>query len=135
MITVAIDPGKANGWATFKDGKLDKSGVATQKELYGILENTEKLECVVFESYKLYASHSRQMIGDAFLTSQIIGVIKYISEKRNVPFFEQPATFKAFFDDKRLKEMGLYVPIDHRRDAIRHGLYFFQFGKGKGKCR
>jgi len=130
MRVLAIDPGKANGWALFMDGSLLESGVADKEQLYSMLE-TEELDHVVYESYRLYATHSRQMIGDEFLTPQIIGVIQYICTKRGITFSEQPATTKAFHNDRRLKDMGLYVPIDHRRDAIRHGLYYFRFGGGK----
>ena len=130
MKVLAIDPGKANGWAVLEDGRLLDSGVADQEQLYSMLEGQD-VDHVVYESYRLYATHSRQMIGDEFLTPQIIGVIQYICNKRGMTFSEQPATTKKFHSDAKLKEMGLYVPIDHRRDAIRHGLYYFRFRGGK----
>lgn len=127
---LAIDPGKANGWAIFtnKDGP-EASGAVDKHELYLLLES-EALTVIVYESYRLYASHSKQMIGDDFIAPQVIGVIEYLANKREIPFYQQPATCKAFYHDQRLKDMGLYVPIDHRRDAIRHGMYFLNHGKG-----
>jgi hypothetical protein len=128
---MAIDPGKANGWAVFTDkSKPEKSGTLDPSGLYGLLES-EEITHLVYESYRLYATHANQMIGDDFIAPQVIGVIKYLCEKRGIPYWEQPATLKAYYNDNRLKKLGLYVPVDHRRDAIRHGLYFLNFGKGQ----
>lgn len=129
---MAIDPGKANGWAIFESrDKPAASGTLEPEELYRLLEN-ERLTHVVYETYRLYASHSKQMIGDDFIAPQVIGVIKYLCNKRGLDVTEQPATCKAYYSDTKLKELGLYVPIDHRRDAIRHGLHFLNHGKGVG---
>lgn len=131
---MAIDPGKANGWAILEGkDKPVKSGTVSPEELYALIES-EEITHLVYETYRLYASHANQMIGDDFIAPQVIGVIKFLCNKRGIPNWEQPATCKAYYSDKKLKALGLYVPVDHRRDAIRHGMYFLNFGKGKALC-
>lgn len=136
---LAIDPGGTNGICLAgKYGKdwniLSVKGVE-KHVLYKMLENFGKLEycadsnelLVIYETYRLYASKSKAMIGNEFETVQIIGVIKYICEKNGIKYIDSSTDHKAFFNDKRLKKMGLYVPIDHKRDAIRHFLYWLYF--------
>lgn len=132
----SIDPGGTNGICiaskTDKDWDILQVDGVEKHKLYKLLENF-KIDCnskellVIYEAYRLYASKSKVMIGNEFETVQIIGVIKYICEKREITCIESTTDHKAFFNDKRLKEMGLYVKIDHKRDAIRHFLYWLYF--------
>lgn len=129
---ISIDPGGTNGvcvatgigadWAiTYVDG-LEKH------KLYDLLEHVEvEGTLLIYETYRLYESKAKVMVGNEFETVQIIGVIKYICEKRGIPYRDSATSNKAFFTDQRLKDMGLYVPIDHKRDAIRHFLYWMYF--------
>lgn len=134
---ISIDPGGTNGYcmaskASDKDWTIIKVDGVEKHELYKILENmfineNPKDILAIYEAYRLYASKSKAMIGNEFETVQIIGVIKYICEKRGIVCVDSPTTNKAFWSDKRLKEMNLYVPIDHKRDAIRHFLHWLYF--------
>lgn len=139
---LSIDPGGHNGFCLAektngKDWDIVKVDAVEKHELYKLLEEvcgkrSPEETLVIHEAYRLYASKSKVMIGNEFETVQIIGVIKYISEKFGVDCISSSTDHKAFFDDKRLKEMGLYVPIDHKRDAIRHFLYWLYFTSKEG---
>ena len=130
---VSLDPGGTNGicivervpsgeWdIKYVDG-LEKHDLYTKLETIPA-ENT----FLVYETYRLYESKAKVMIGNEFETVQIIGVIKYLCEKRGIPYTDSPTSNKAFFTDTRLKKLGLYVTIEHRRDAIRHFLYWLYF--------
>lgn len=134
---LSIDPGGTNGYCIASkvsdgDWTINKVDGVEKHELYQILETfcinqQPKDILVIYEAYRLYASKSKAMIGNEFETVQIIGVIKYICEKRGIKFIDSPTSNKTFWNDKRLKELGLYVPIDHKRDAIRHFLYWLYF--------
>jgi len=40
---------------------------------------------------------------------------------------QSPSQGKGFWDDKKLKAVGLYTNSPHSRDATRHMLYYFTF--------
>lgn len=135
MKLLAIDPGESNGWALFNGKELELSGTVVADELFKMLEIIP-VSYVVYESYRLYSTHAKQMINNNFFTVQVIGVIKYICGKRGIKYSEQPALIKKSINDNYLRENGLYMPSDHRRDAIRHGIYFLnKFGDKEGNIK
>lgn len=126
---LSIDPGKNCGtayWECDTKGSYRLIWVKnlSKEELYTVLEQ-EVIDHVIYEGYRLYANMAKTMIGNDFETPQIIGVIKYITNLRQIPLYMQMATAKKIWDDERLRNMGLYVSIDHRRDAIRHFLNWY----------
>lgn len=135
---VSIDPGGTNGICIAEcepSGEWDIKFVdgLEKHDLYRKLEEVPAANTfLVYETYRLYESKAKVMIGNEFETVQIIGVIKYICEKRDIPYVDSPTSNKAFFTDQRLKDMGLYIPIDHKRDAIRHFLYWLYFTSKQG---
>jgi len=135
---IAIDPGEQghNGICIAKcgvkqdDWNITYINAVDKHTLFRILETEfdKKINTfLIYETYRLYESKAKTQIGNEFETVQIIGVIKYICEKRGIPYIDSPTSNKAFFTDTRLKSMGLYIPIDHKRDAIRHFLYWLYF--------
>ena len=66
-------------------------------------------------------------------TSQVIGVLKYLANKRGIPYYLQLAVqAKKFYTDARLMMLGLYIEdMRHARDSLRHALYFIDFNKQK----
>ena len=129
---ISIDPGGTNGICIAEgDGQDWQIKYVDGLEKHKLFEILEQIEVegtlLIYETYRLYESKAKAMIGNEFETVQIIGVIKYICEKRGIPYRDSPTSNKAFFTDQRLKDMGLYVPIDHKRDAIRHFLYWMYF--------
>lgn len=139
MYILSIDAGKNCGTAYWKcnsKGKYEQIWVKnlTKYELYEVLE-THEIDHIVYEGYRLYANMAKTMIGNEFETPQIIGVIKYIACKRNIGTTMQMATIKKIWSDDRLRQMGLYCSIDHRRDAVRHFLHWYYVAKGYGDKR
>ena len=129
---VSIDPGGTNGICIAKgdgtDWQITYVDGLEKHKLYEVLEQVEaEGTLLIYETYRLYESKAKVMVGNEFETVQIIGVIKYICEKRGIPYRDSPTSNKAFFTDQRLKDMGLYIAIDHKRDAIRHFLYWMYF--------
>jgi len=130
---ISIDPGEATGISiSSKDEKtgdwsIDFVDAVSKVDLYKILENTENVDLVIYETYKLYADKAKAMIGNEFITVQIIGVIKYICEKRKIKCIQSATANKAFWSNEKLKKLGLYITIDHKRDAIRHFLHWLYF--------
>jgi hypothetical protein len=129
---ISIDPGGTNGYAIWEEGAyLEDSGALDAKELFELVKNT-KFHVMVIEEYRLYQSKAKTMIGNKFHTVQVIGVLKYLADESNIEVIEYPASYKKFWDNEKLKDLDLYTGVIHTRDAIRHGLHYFQFGEGAG---
>jgi hypothetical protein len=133
---LSIDPGKHNGvslWEYDKDGNYEmyNASAIDKQALYNLIEYGD-MDLIIYEGYRLYADKAQTMIGNEFETPQIIGVIKYLADKRSIPTVMQMATCKRFFDDKRIKKMGFNPPTMHAKDSIRHWLYWFYFSAEYG---
>lgn len=89
----AIDPGDEHvglaafvadeselGWRCFKAGELTPDQFA---DLYAWFALAGLLHTVVFERFRLYADKAEEQRGSEFLTSQLIGVIKWVCRQIN----------------------------------------------------
>jgi hypothetical protein len=135
---ISIDPGGTNGVAIWDVDIKNKKYIMESCEgvkkdiLFQKLENMP-INVVLYEDYRLYSSHKSAMVNNQFETVQIIGVIKYIAGKRKIPVYTLMASAaKAFFKDDKLKNLGLYVTVTHKRDAIRHFLHWWYITKKYG---
>lgn len=130
---VAIDPGKTIGFAFFNGEELQLSGffnnsysaISRMFELILMFEPDE----LVIESFRLYPWKAKEQYWSDFETPEIIGIIKYWAWNQNIKIVMQPASNKIPFPDERLRKLNVYVPNNHARDAVRHGLYRIKFGK------
>lgn len=129
-IILAVDPGDRNcGVAVYDGEKLTQAKNLTPKELFEILEQDE-FDVILVESFRLFPKMTSHLIFSKMRTVEIIGVVKYIGEKRNKVVTEQPPHIKKLFSDEFLKEVNMWNKNRHVRDAIRHILYFLKFRKG-----
>ncbi len=116
MEIVAFDPGITTGWAGF-DSSTYCSGVVDSSlcKIEQLLDNLEP-KVVGYEDFK----HRPNMMRAELYSIQVIGVVRLWCEKRGIePFRYLPATAKAFWDDKKLRLIGLYRLTQHERDATR----------------
>lgn len=102
-----------------------------------------RVDAVVCESYKLFAHKAQQQSWSAMETPQLIGAIRVCLWQRGIPVYFQDPSSKVRVTDPILEHMGViekkgqfYHCQQHRtniheRDAIRHGVFFHNFGKGK----
>lgn len=65
---------------------------------------------------------------------EMIGVIKLYCEQNDVKLYEQAPSIQgdhAFWSNDKLKEYGIYpIGFEHGRSALKHLLYWWQFGAG-----
>lgn len=132
----SLDPGKTNGFAFFKGEDLRLAGwfLNEHETIEDIIANEVvpfSPDEIVMESFRLYPWKAKNQFWSDFVTTEVIGIIKHFAWKNDIPVVMQPASNKQPFPDERLKKMGVYVPNNHARDAIRHGLYRLRFGKEK----
>jgi hypothetical protein len=141
LLILSIDPGETSGFTLLNEtdtlayDKTDKKliKVVGEKEGFeGFASLIEKYspKLIVYEEFKLYPWKARQKSWSTFPTVQVIGVLKYLAEKNNIKIIGQGADIKTYFDDKKLKWCEVYEGYSsHERDAIRHGLYYIEFGE------
>lgn len=137
---IGIDPGdKHVGFATWAGNSVDKPGGGIRRayelDASEALEHVELLldewitdgiePVIVVEEFVLYAWEAQSQSGSNMLTSQMIGAIKWMGERRNVTVVEQKATIKkptrSQLKARGIKQLGKGT---HARDAELHLLYY-----------
>jgi len=88
---IAVDPGDAHVGVAFFNREIDGWECSAVEEMTpnefnddfaeSLLHND--IECIVYERFRLYEDKSGEQVGSEFLTSQMIGVIKYLVRIRN----------------------------------------------------
>jgi len=131
---ISTDPGEkdhcgiviANGVGSSWD--IEYIDAITKKQLFDILEKVSpEGTLLIYEDYKLYDSKKSAMVGNKFETVKVIGTMEYICSRRNIDYIVSQTMNKKFFDNNKLKRMGLYTEVEHKRDAVRHLLYYLYF--------
>ena len=142
LTVLAFDPGGTTGYAHGSISEVKEQSVTNvvcgtfaDWHYPGGLEELilkVKPDVIVYEIFALYAHKAAAQAWKTFVEIEAIGVIKYLGEKHDIPVIGQtPAEGKHFWNDEKLKRVGLYAPITHERDAIRHLLYYEKFGRYK----
>lgn len=89
MNVLAIDPGEKVGWATADlfttmDGlrmAIPKHGIANMRDFAEQLDKSfGDYDVVIYETYRL-RSDCKKYVGDSLLTSQLIGMIRFLGWK------------------------------------------------------
>lgn len=100
-------------------------------------------DVIVIESYRLFGHKSKQQIGSQLETPQLIGYLEMVAYELNTPvFFQDPSTKSRHADDILartgvIEKRGQYyyykgvITNLHQRDALRHLIYFYKYGRKK----
>lgn len=143
MKVIAIDPGQRVGWATGVVTGMPVNLTIANHGIHHLKDFALKLgesftnyDVVIYETWRLSAVHARKMVGDDMQSSQLIGVIRYLSWIHpEVQIVSQGPAVKATAnrtmpDDIRKIIDGLPKSHDdsHDGDAIRH-LYHWYWSK------
>ena len=126
---LAIDPGATTGFALFDQQEPIRSHswekTCTHDELVQELVDAWP-NIIVCESFV----HTHKT-GIDYTPVEYIGLIKWFASRRDVIYIEQtPSYGKGFFDNDKLKKLGVYVAgLPHSMDALRH-LYQFMTKHG-----
>jgi hypothetical protein len=132
MRILAIDPGESSGWISLEPGGIE--GGTVKLDRHGIwcllVEKNPKL--IIFESFKLYATHAKSMIGNKFYTCEIIGIIKLFAEVHGVKLIEQGADIKKYSSAKISDTAVIWAKgtstswTEHTYDAYMHLKYYLR---------
>lgn len=144
------------GWSLFRKGKLISFGSISADEYSSVehywhshtrlMYNLQyTVDAVVCESYKLQPGKAMQQSWSSLETPQMIGYLRMYCWVNGTDFILQDPSIKQRFTDKVLVTTGYAEKRGdkhfinglstnlHIRDSIRHGLYYFKYGKGKQK--
>lgn len=134
-LLIAIDPGKASGYAVLDFTNINNVKIIESSELeqYETVATADKRLSewvfeedtveVVMEKFTVTAQTGKNTNGQNW-SSEIIGAVRYLAQKHRAKFTEQtPAEAKSFIPNERLKTIGLWHKggEGHARDALRHG--------------
>ena len=124
---LALDPGKASGWATFSnDGQFISMGqTSTIDDFITWLDNfVGDVTTVVVEDYVLYKQRALSQSGSKMPAPQIIGAILLFAKQKGANVVKQPAGILNIAQ----KLSGVPLPVDHsishQFSAYNHGYYW-----------
>jgi len=110
---VSIDPGDRHvGYATWDEDTCTSAIELTPETCVAALEVGllgRTIHTVVCEKWALYAWNEKSMSGNEFLTAQLIGVIKYLCGRTQVPYIGYNAG-----SHKSIYKMGWYLDMTRR---------------------
>lgn len=140
------------GWALFVDGELKTFGDVAAKDYetiekyWGAVTSTisdyDPNE-VVIEDYRLFGHKAKQQSWSALETPQLIGWMRHYCWQNHIECIFQSPKDKVRVADPQLERLGIiqkrgtiYFCLDHKtnlhqRDAIRHGVFYHRYRKGK----
>ena len=140
MRVLAIDPGETTGVVVveYQDRKVRvvhaEAAAVSAASAFAWLEGLDATfapTVVVTEDYRVYRHRVRQHINSDLATPRLIGAIEAWCGWRKKPLrFQMASEAKAFFTDRRLRAMNLYLSNKHVRDALRHALHYLKFRGG-----
>lgn len=137
---IAIDPGKASGFAVFDISDPEHPAIVYSAELeqfetvsfvHSALAEAASDYEVVMEEFKITPQTGKN--SPAGWSLEIIGAIRYFCELYEVPFtLQPPSKAKSFVPNERMKAIGVWHRggEGHARDALRHGVLYLVEKKG-----
>jgi hypothetical protein len=141
-----------SGWAVFEEGEVKEFGIIKAEdypciEAYWLAHEQlilkEWPDLLLVESYKLFESKAQSQSWSTLDTPRLIGTMMMVAYKFNIPILFHDPQLKQGVTDDRLVKLGYLEKkgnrytykgkstVIHSRDAIRHGIYYFRYGKGK----
>lgn len=149
---MAIDPGVTTGWAIVS-GRNDGASTVVTVENSGytpwfefalmfhdaMRDPERRFDDVVYETWRLYKTEALAQIGSDMPSSQCVGCIRLACELARRDGWrgkirDQPASIKKVIDARMGGTDYLpKSPVEHDRDAIRHGYYWFLLNKASAK--
>lgn len=143
-----------SGYAVFDNGELKDWGIIsskdfeTQEEYWDahkqlLFRHIPYPHTVVCESYNLQGNKALSQTGSSLDTPQLIGFLRMVCWSEGIEWIFQHPQDKARVADPILVREGVFEQkgnritcqgkptVIHSRDAIRHGIYFHRYGKGK----
>lgn len=129
-LRVAIDPGESIGMVIRTDNRVWGMTITGNDRLYALWDilNLWKPEHIIFEEFALRQSAANKLVGNKFITCEVIGVIKLYAQMHETPLTPLIPANKEFCGftsnprDPHFKEITMSADekiTEHTRDAYR----------------
>lgn len=130
MKIMAIDPGESIGVVLRTDSKVYGRTITTDlrlRHMWSVLEGNQP-DIIVFEEFALRQSAANKLVGNKFITCEVIGVIKLYAQKTGcllvplIPANKEYCGFSSNPKDPHFKEITMVDGeriTEHTRDAYR----------------
>lgn len=133
---LVFDPGESTGWC-YRDFSGRVTGGTCKKHHREVAERIHILQpdIVVLERFNLYPQMAKSLSWNSFYPCEVIGVIRYLCDQKDIPVVEQAPSVKKYFggfqdDWDQLRELSRDV-TEHTKDAYQHLKYFERNGLKK----
>jgi hypothetical protein len=122
---LALDPGKATGYAVFnEEGEDDDFDTLDIFETRTLIK-TQRWKAVICEDWKLRPEAAKFMVWSDMPTSKLIGYVEGYCDGLNIPFIlQQPAIKPTAYKLAGRKPLPKSNPLNHAMDAYVHGRYY-----------
>ena len=136
MTIITIDPGESIGVIIYENGVahgLTIKGDTRLRTLWEYLDlyNPDK---IVYEEFALRQSAAQKLVGNKFITCEVIGVIKLWSQLTNkpliplVPMNKEFCGFSSNPKDPRYKEITM-MPAERITEHVRDAYRLFNYAR------
>jgi len=139
---IFFDPGEHTGWVSFdhKGDVIEMGTCNTQDQFYDFLADLHlgEFKVVGYEIFTLYPWKSQAQMWNEFITSQVIGAIKYAVHDYNsaIKAINSKELIELVGQSANVMSMGyMYAgmeppkpsnPLRHQLSAFAHGVYWLQ---------
>lgn len=137
---LVFDPGESTGWV-FRDHEGKVIGGTCPKDHMSVAERFHILspDIVVLERFNLYPGMAKSLSWNSFYPCEVIGVIKYMCMKSNIPYYEQAPSVKKYSGMQNKNSSRAWIELrtscpqatEHTWDALQHLHYYLRNRKDK----
>lgn len=123
---LAIDPGKATGWAIFENCLPRDYGTCRGMEEFQdwLVELKPKPDVIVVENFKLFKWKAMQQSGSDMPASQVLGMVKMYAKSNNIPVVEQSSQILPIAQIWSKMKMPSNHDNSHHISAYNHAVYY-----------
>lgn len=136
MKVLAIDPGETVGLVLLEE--RDDGQVVVHDSLDILLRLFKKFlpkllakaDVIVIEDYRIFATHSKEHIGVALITPELIGYVEAHCDLKSILFTRLQPNEKGHWPEARMKAKHpkFQDVVGHARDALKIGLVYIEKG-------
>lgn len=128
-VIASFDPGGTTGWALMRGDDITFGvfeGDMHHVQIWDFLTRQRPTR-VIYEKFNYQRRQLEKGVQLNIDARNYIGVIELWCMLYKVQMYPSELAYKKFWDDKKLKTVGLYSGVTHQRDAVRHLLYWVTF--------
>lgn len=128
---LCLDPGESTGWVLGNEEKAIRGGTCKRNHLeVAQLILDEHPDIIVLERFNLYPGMAKSLAWNSFYPCEVIGVIKYVAMRMDIPIVEQAPSVKKYAGEILRRPDWLDIRArctgvtEHTKDAYQHYRYF-----------